>query len=402
MQVNIFAVSISLGLTLFATFVYLQGNPLRNVIFVNEFITRNASVTSSIVSPGDGHHVNHDTEGADHARVSNAQVLLNLMKDNTPSNVTNNFSGKEEANKDLPSGQNHGIISHKMILNPAGEFTEFDPGRWNLSMAFAGRMGNHMFQYAALISLAKELNMNVILDNSVDLLQYFDLGPKISEDIKVIREYQRYPGLSGLGSYENVTAKIPNASQNIMLCGPYESFKYFKGHDAHVRRDFKFLPDVMGKAESFLDKVRPGIRTNLEIVKVGIHVRRGDFLKPAFVKKGRTTVPGSYVRKAMDYMRSRFSNVIFIAASNDLAWVKKELHNTSDTIFSEDFDSGEDLALLSSCDHLIMSTGTFSWWAAWLTNGTVVYYKNYPKKGSPLAKGAHPDGYYPQHWVPLE
>ena len=39
----------------------------------------------------------------------------------------------------------------------------------------------------------------------------------------------------------------------------------------------------------------------------------------------------------------------------------------------------DDFVLLQSCDHVIMTVGTFGWWAAWLTSqrrGTVMYYKD--------------------------
>ena len=50
--------------------------------------------------------------------------------------------------------------------------------------------------------------------------------------------------------------------------------------------------------------------------------------------------------------------------------------------FSVQHSAGQDLALLASCDHTVMATGTFSWWAAWLANGTTVYYANFPRRGS--------------------
>ena len=56
--------------------------------------------------------------------------------------------------------------------------------------------------------------------------------------------------------------------------------------------------------------------------------------------------------------------------SDDKLWAKKNLHKDRDVILSSSLAknkiqaTGEDLALLSLCDHMIMTRGTFSMWAA--------------------------------------
>ena len=63
---------------------------------------------------------------------------------------------------------------------------------------------------------------------------------------------------------------------------------------------------------------------------------------------------------------------------------------------------GVDLAVLASCDHFIMSTGTYGWWAAWLTGGVVVYYKYPAREGSLYSKHFNGDDFFPPHWIPME
>jgi hypothetical protein len=60
-----------------------------------------------------------------------------------------------------------------------------------------------------------------------------------------------------------------------------------------------------------------------------------------------------------------------------------------------------DMAILASCEHLIISTGTFGWWAAYLgpdsrSQGTVVYYDK--RAVSDLSSAYVPD-FYPTHWI---
>ncbi|VDK75016.1 unnamed protein product [Gongylonema pulchrum] len=60
-----------------------------------------------------------------------------------------------------------------------------------------------------------------------------------------------------------------------------------------------------------------------------------------------------------------------------------------------------DMATLSRCNHTIMTTGTFSWWAAYLTAGDVVYYKDWPRPNSELDKQMFKQDYFLKNWLPL-
>jgi galactoside 2-L-fucosyltransferase 1/2 len=94
----------------------------------------------------------------------------------------------------------------------------------------------------------------------------------------------------------------------------------------------------------------------------------------------------------------------FIVVSNDMKWCQEQfpliesqlIGNSSKTdnqrnsllinvTYSIGHSAGEELALLASCDHVLMSTGTYGWWAAWLAKGTTVYYADWPRNGSSLA-----------------
>ncbi|XP_050409360.1 galactoside 2-alpha-L-fucosyltransferase Sec1-like [Patella vulgata] len=59
-----------------------------------------------------------------------------------------------------------------------------------------------------------------------------------------------------------------------------------------------------------------------------------------------------------------------------------------------------DFGVLMSCDHSIISSGTFGWWTAYLTKGTSIYFKGFPS--SPLLGCISPPDYYPSHWIGLE
>lgn len=71
------------------------------------------------------------------------------------------------------------------------------------------------------------------------------------------------------------------------------------------------------------------------------------------------------------------------------------------TFCPEGQSPGQDLAILSLCNHTVVSAGTFGWWAAWLANGTTVYFDNWPRNGTKLDGKFDRRDYYPSHWVPI-
>jgi galactoside 2-L-fucosyltransferase 1/2 len=50
---------------------------------------------------------------------------------------------------------------------------------------------------------------------------------------------------------------------------------------------------------------------------------------------------------------------------------------------------------------VIVTSGTFGWWGAWLSGGTTVYFKGYPRPESWLASQVSKNDYYPKGWIPM-
>lgn len=97
--------------------------------------------------------------------------------------------------------------------------------------------------------------------------------------------------------------------------------------------------------------------------KVGIHVRRGDYVgNPFYVDLMET----DYYQRAMD----EFEGEEFIVFSDDIEWCKKQ-----DIFKGCEFSEGselEDFNKLASCDGVITANSSFSWWAGFLSCGKVV------------------------------
>ena len=104
---------------------------------------------------------------------------------------------------------------------------------------------------------------------------------------------------------------------------------------------------------------------------VGIHVRRGDRTNHAH----NGPPPAAYFHQAVHWAQRRYTDVVVVVVCqpNSKTWCRSEL---SGIPMLPNGSPAVDLAVLASCDHVIISTGTFSWWGGWLSGGDVVYYKN--------------------------
>ena len=98
---------------------------------------------------------------------------------------------------------------------------------------------------------------------------------------------------------------------------------------------------------------------------VCVSVRRGDFLSEKF-RPVFDVCSVNYYKKAMELMRGRLGNPLFVFFSDDIAWVRENLAGPGDLCESGSDPVWEKLRLMYSCKHFIISNSTFAWWAQYL------------------------------------
>ena len=183
-------------------------------------------------------------------------------------------------------------------------------------------------------------------------------------------------------------------SHNLTLSGYFQSFEYFHNVSSELRKMFAVKEEYLNQAIKFLKENTSNVRT-----LIGLHVRRGDFLTKTSQNEGRVVADRNYTRKSMNFFRENYKDAFFVVLSDDQKWCKDNI-NGSDVIFSPFKEPIVDMAILSLCNHTIITSGSYGWWGAWLANGTVVYLKDFPKPGSPLDKsGLITYEYYFPHWI---
>ena len=232
-----------------------------------------------------------------------------------------------------------------------------------------GGLGNHMFQYASLLGIAKRNHLFPMILGKMKLLSsvfHLHNQPKTWKCQRINIGGQK----AGIYNKKTEVIKAKLVKKNkksAFLHGYFQSYKYFSNIEGKLRKYFTFKNEVQQVAKQFLHGTE-------DFVRVGVHIRRGDYMKNKTRKYGFTVATKEYLTQAVDYFNKRYNKVIYVVCSNDKQW-SRDNFPVNNTLFSHYEDGRVDLAILSQCNHTIMTVGSFSWWAAWLANGTTLYYK---------------------------
>ncbi|XP_069173693.1 galactoside alpha-(1,2)-fucosyltransferase 1 isoform X3 [Procambarus clarkii] len=205
-----------------------------------------------------------------------------------------------------------------------------------------GRFGNVMGQYATLYALAHLYNVSVVVH------------PKMKKQ------------------FVNI---FPNTSLPDLPEYPFE-IQMFNKFKEDLRREFTFTSKYTAIVQSFLLNITEERKARKELnpVFIGFHIRRTDYIKHAQNQFGASLPDQVYFDRAMQYYRNKFpGKAVFIVASDDMVFIKSKLEKYKDVIFSPGTSHIMDLAILTSCNHSIVTMGSFGFWSAYLTGGEVVY-----------------------------
>ena len=272
----------------------------------------------------------------------------------------------------------------------------------NLYIYYAGgigRLGNLMFEYASALGIARHNNRSIVFRSTSKLVRLKKLLPTLHlntkknnflKDSKQIKEKHA-------NMFDRRFFTLPET--NVTIDGYLQSYKYFESISEEIFETFsKINPTVLNAVERLREKLKKEATSLFpqNVTTVCVHVRRGDILK----MNHYAVVEPEELHFAMNWMERRHEKVIFYVASNDLQWTSTHLKKKN-VFFSCATSAEEDFVLMQSCDHMIMTVGSFGWWAAWMTSqrgGNVMAYGNPYKPLSPLSIGCDRTSYFLPHW----
>ena len=264
-----------------------------------------------------------------------------------------------------------------------------------VNLHLMGGLGNQMFQYAALRSLMLENNQNGIIElsgisgikkrgHNIYSLDKFNIDKKIliKNKEKNIRLYINYiiyifyclflqnkkigskfikfiqPGINKIGCY-----CIPDGYLKIKkmkhkknyLFGYFQSLNYFYKYESQIRKELKVVTSISKENKKIIEDIESSM-------SVCVHVRRGDYVGTDY-----DVCTIEYYKKAMYLLSKKYKNCKFYIFSNDIKWAKENIKHNNIKYIDNKNPGYEELRLMYSCKHFIMSNSSFSWWAQFLS-----------------------------------
>lgn len=139
----------------------------------------------------------------------------------------------------------------------------------------------------------------------------------------------------------------------------FQAYEYFSKYEDVIRKELQIKAAASAENMQFIEKIKT---TNA----VCLHIRRGDYLWDQNSKVFDVCTKKYYV-DAINYAMSRLDNPIFYVFSEDMEWVKEQ--NLPGNLVYVELNNPdyEELRLMYSCKHFIISNSTFSWWAQFLS-----------------------------------
>ena len=234
-------------------------------------------------------------------------------------------------------------------------------------LRLSGGLGNQMFQYGAALAYASRLGVPLLLDleeyehpraDRALLLGHLAIPVERAGWIDILRARRR-THLERRGIPDEA---LLEGTHGRWLVGQWEHSRYFEGVREALLPQFQPRhPEVLRRAAEAVAAARVDGGP-----VVGIHVRRGDRAPGRPHAAPLATLPASYYREAVARFPAPATFLLFSDSPLDAessGWTPGLEGRLS---VSSSVDPVADLFTLASCDHVVLSAGTFSWWAAHL------------------------------------
>ncbi|MEG1882489.1 MAG: alpha-1,2-fucosyltransferase [Clostridia bacterium] len=175
------------------------------------------------------------------------------------------------------------------------------------------------------------------------------------------RAFNLFSGIAGVSCQYNGYLPVQrlNKKRNFLYRGYYQSERYFEGISSIIRDELRIKDELSRENEEFLQLIERGD-------SVCVHVRRGDYTSAAMRKRFLVCTVDYYQRAAKRMLLLK-PQAKFFVFSDDINWTKSNIIFPSNTTFMNNNNSSyEDMLLMYSCKHFILSNSSFSWWAQYL------------------------------------
>ena len=214
-----------------------------------------------------------------------------------------------------------------------------------------GRLGNQMFQYAALLGIARRMGYDFCIPasdaadlwNQHQLFQAFDL-PSLTRIGVNTDEPQVWP------RHFHFDPEIAYACpDDVDVIGYLQTQRYFRGPDPADPPQVRLPRGCAGPCRQAIAAIGPEV--------ISLQVRHTDYVEHP---GNHPPLEITYYPCALDLAPPRMPVLVF---SDEVGWCKAQpLFEGARFALSEGRDNIADICLMSLCRHHILANSSFSWW----------------------------------------
>jgi hypothetical protein len=237
----------------------------------------------------------------------------------------------------------------------------------NGRIGYNGRFGNQLFQFASTIGIARKMGYDVFFPKSnisngipdknadnkpfiakLDIVDCFDIDDKyFSNNIVVNSQVSE--------RFFHFDEQLFNINDNVNIDGYLQSEKYFEHCKDEIIDVLKIKPYFIEIANELLPK------TDKELV--AIHIRRGDYVH---ISDYHSLNGVEFVNSAVERLGNK-DKYHFVVCSDDAKWCEEIWGSDENFTVIKSNSSYIDFAIMTLCDHFIISNSSFSWWGSYLS-----------------------------------
>ncbi len=271
----------------------------------------------------------------------------------------------------------------------------------NIVVFISGGLGNQMFEYANARAIQEEYGVSIqfnscelayrksegrnfglnnlairydkfcVKNNFCNYIFFKMMRKYLLYKLKDFTEFEKYNFLDkkgmlfSLDTYRYFKHKIDRHIEYVY--GNFQSWKYFERYDKMLCEELRVTTPPSLKNQGMLKAIN-------DCNSVCVHIRRGDYINKRQWRQ-LNICSYNYYYQAMKYIEKEIQQPTFFIFSNnseDINWIKKNYDLSSFDICYVDLNNPdyEELRLMYSCKHFIISNSTFSWWAQHLSTNS--------------------------------
>lgn len=278
-----------------------------------------------------------------------------------------------------------------------------------------GRLGNQLYQYAALKGIAKKKGLEPKIPDLSGknwhgqrcLLNEFRIScaPLTPTDTPVRRIEEPYPVGYYHKSFEDT---IPDG---VDIVGFFQNTQYFSNIEDEIKQELLPKQQYLDDAKAYIESIREGREV------VSVHVRRGDMTDGTNPNNGlfgedpidQRYTWGAYFDRVTDRLfqdkkPEDYLFLVFVGGSRsgddttDIEWAKRHFDYDGFHV-SDSNDPMVDFSRMLCCDtNIVSQVSSFGWWTAYLNpNPDKKVFAPFDYHLDNTTQ--HRSGFYPESWI---